>query len=457
MDDSATTARAWEVSIPNVLPAAPGDIAVEAMSRMLEMHLGSRLAFDGHLDSATLCRATRLLLDVEPVLGCWLEVKALSARWVRCARLNEESYFTTVETDDPDAEYAAFHGIPFESKGPRLAVRLVRSPGGDEVCIRFDHGAGDGWSAMEVTHLLAETYSRLLADPDYAPEPRLTPRPTHDDVWQALTDDQREAAQDSIPFRGQQWRGRTYSGPGAGFEVRTSTLPTELVAAVREYAHQRNGTVNDAIVASLLRSMASFCPVGRNSRPGVSVSADTRRLVPDGRFDRICLLATTQTVEIEYRDGESFEQTLQHVTEAVRPHKECLWSISGNVSGIGKAPTAPIALNGLFRTVTALMRILHLVAPVTMNLGPFDETRLVFGDLRPVSAYASGVIPRYAGFPLTISSYRGAVTLWAGFRQERIAPDLIERCLDGMSRELVDATQAPALAKPALPADSRTR
>lgn len=440
LDGSATAAHASEVGILGVLPAAPGDIAVEAMSRMLEMHLGSRIAFAGRLDPVTLSRATRLLLDLEPVLGCYLEVKALSARWVRCAHLNEESYFSMVETDDSDAEYTAFHGTPFDSNGPRLVVRLLRSPGGDDVCIRFDHGAGDGWSAMEVTHLLAEIYSRLLGDPDYVPEPRLAPRPTHDDVWHALTDEQRAAAEGSMPFKGQRWKARKHPASGTGFNIRTSTLSAELVAAVRKYAHDRNGTVNDAIVAALVRSIAASCPVGKGIRPSMSISADTRRFVPSGRFDRICLLATTQTVEIDYQDGESFEDTLEHVTEAVSPHKECLWNISGNLSGTGNASTTPIAMNAMFSAITSLMRMLRLIAPVTMNLGPFDESRLVFGELHPASAYASGVIPRYAGYPLTISSYRGAVTLWAGFREELMAPELIERCLNGMLQELMDAT-----------------
>ena len=428
--------KASESAIPARFPATGGDIIGAAMSPMLEMVLGSRLTFAERLDPRVLARAVRLLLDLEPVLGCWYDEKLRGAEWVRCPDVDESPVFTTMDSDDRERDSAAFHAIPFDPKGPRLAVLHLRSQHQDDVCVRFDHVAGDGWSAKEVTHLLAETYSRLLDDPHYAPAPRLTPRPSHVDVWNALTDEQREAAATVPRMTGSRWRMKMPRGRGNAFTARTLVLEPKRVGAVRAYAHARGATVNEALLAALVRSAASMFPVPEGVRPGVSVSADPRRLAPDASTNRIAMLATTQTVMIDCREGETFDETLQHVVEGIKPWRDCLWSI-----GTGRSPWTPMpaATRALFGFLATMMRTFHLAGLVTMNIGPFDEERLAFGDVRPTSAIATGPIPKFGGFPATISSYRDELTIWMGIRERNISAELVERCLDGINEQLAVA------------------
>jgi len=428
-------------SLPERIPAAFGDVVSDAMDPMLEMVLGSRLTFDERLNPDVMARATRLLLDLEPVLGCWWDETSRGADWVRCTDLDEQVVFSVADSDDPDRDAADFHGTPFELKGPRLAVLLLRSPDRDDLCVRFDHDAGDGWSAMEVTHLLAETYGRLLDDPGYAPTPRTAPRPTHDDVWAALTDEQRRTATDDPPpmMNASQWRARTYPGEGNALSVRTLELGSERVAEIREYAHARGGTVNDALVAALLRSVESIHPQRAGLKPGVSISADTRRFAQGEHLKRPANIATTQTVRFDYRSGEAFDQTLEHVIDGLRPYKEHLWSIHSTSPGKGPSP---MAWRAIMRFSAAMIRATHAATMLSMNLGPFDERRLVFGHARPTAALGTGPIARFAGFPLLISYYRGGLTLWTGCRENRLAPELVERYLAGIDGELESAVRA---------------
>lgn len=427
-------------SIPDLLPATAGDIAAAAMDPMFEMVLGSRLTFAEFLDVDVLARATRLLLDLEPVLGCWFDAGLRSARWVRCANLDASPPFAMVETDDADRSAADFHATPFEDRGPRIAVLLLRSVGHDDLCVRFDHVAGDGWSAKEVTHLLAETYTRLLEDPEWVPAPRLSQRPTHSEVWQALSDEQRAAAA-GVPRPGaSQWSMKTRRGSGDRLNVRTLTLGPERVAALRAYVHARGGTVNEALVTALVRSAASMYPPRKGVRPGVTISADPRRFAHGTNLDRISVIATTQTVQMDYLDGETFDQTLQHVIDGVRPWRESLWGIAtGAKAG---APPAPGLLRAFFGFLATMMHLMHVGGLVTMNIGAFDPERLAFGEAHPVSAVGTGPIPRFGGFPALISSYEDALTLWMGFRGRSIAPELVERHLDGIDRQLADALQS---------------
>jgi NRPS condensation-like uncharacterized protein len=428
-------------SIPERFPAAFGDIVSDAMDPMLEMVLGSRLRFADRLDPDVLARAARLLLDLEPVLGCWWDESFRGADWVRCADLDDRAVFEMAASDDPDRDSATFHGMPFDPKGPRLAVLLLRSTDHDDLCVRFDHRAGDGWSAMEVTHLLAETYTRVLDDPGYAPSPRATPRPTGEDVWAALTDEQRRAATDDPPpmMNASQWMMKARRGRSRALSVRTLTLAPERVAAIREYAHARGGTVNDALLTALLRTVDSVHPQKSWLKPGVSISADTRRFARGEHLRRPANIATTQTVRFDYRSGETFDQTLRHVIDGVRPYKEHLWSV--RPAEPDKAPS-PMACRAIFRFSAAMIRATRAAALLSMNLGPFEEKRLVFGRACPTAAIGTGPVARFAGFPLLVSYYRGALTVWTGCRENRLAPELVERYMAGIDSELEGAVRS---------------
>ena len=142
---------------------------------------------------------------------------------------------------------------------------------------------------------------------------------------------------------------------------------------------------------------------------------------------------------MDHRHGETFDETLQHVIDAVRPWRESLWSIAASAKP-GPAP-APVLMRAFFGLLATMMRTMHFAGLVTMNIGAFDEERLAFGEARPVSAVGTGPIPRFGGFPALISSYRGSLTLWMGFRERTIARELVERYLDGIDQQLAGALQ----------------
>ncbi|MDO8964785.1 MAG: hypothetical protein Q7W30_09890 [Coriobacteriia bacterium] len=417
--------------------AAPGDIMVDSMDPLMETVLGSRLTFVERLDPRTLARASLLLVDLEPVLGCWLDKRPRSADWVRCEGLDERAVFSMAISEDPDRDSSEFHGNPFDPTGPRFAVLLLRSHDRDDLCVRFDHAAGDGWSAREVTHLLADVYSRLLDDPGYVPPPRTAPRPDHSDVWAALTEEQRRAAANPLSItNASRWTMKAQPGSGDRLAVRTLTLSAERVVALREYAHARGGTVNDALVSALVRAVESHNPQRPGLKPGVSISADTRRFAKEPGLERLPIIATTQTVMIEFRHGESFDETLKHVIEAVKPYKDSLWSV-GSIAN--ETLPSPRTWRAIFWFAATALRLTRAAAMVTMNVGPFDDRRLAFGSAHPEAAIVTGPIERFAGFPLLISYYRGALTLWTGFRERYIAPDLVERRLAAIDDQLAKA------------------
>ena len=428
-------------AIPPRIPVASGDLATAMLRGMANLVLGCRLTFDEHLDADVLSRATRLILDIEPVLGCWFDEGFLSAEWVRCSDLDGAEYFSVVETDDPDRDAAAFHGNRFEPRGPRLAVRLLRSADHDDMCVRMDHLVGDGWSTKKVAYMLAETYSKLLADTTCDPAPNLTPRPSGPDLWDALTPEQQKAAEagnviPEIP----KWRlGPFHPGSGAGLRIQRMTLGPDEFTAMKSYGKARSATVNDMVLTGMLRALASVWPPAPNATPIISVTSNLRLLVDQPRFDRVCGLSGVVSVSIDHNDGDDFDGTLRRTIEGVRPHRDSLWGAKSLNSSPGR----------WYRLLGAVMAVLTRAtlgngkfAPMLVNIGVIDDAQLGFGAATPVSAHICGSMPLGAGFGATVSTYRDNLTVWMGNFEEHIAPEMVEGVLARMGEELRTTTIA---------------
>lgn len=412
------------------------DLGTSALDPLLQLVLGCRMAFATRLDADTLARATRMILDVEPVLGCWLRESALRGEWVRCDGLDERQSLQVVETDDPDGQGTAFHSKPFDPRGPRVEVVLLRTPEGDEVCVKLDHVAGDGWSMKEVACLLAETYSRLVADPTWTPEPDLTPRPTTADVWKALSPDQREAAKHAPGLPKFEWKTSPEPGRGDGLGLRSLSLPPQRFGALRDHGKARGATVHEVLVASLLRATAALFPPPSEAVLPVSMSANLRLLVDQPSLRRISNISSTNFVGIGYEDGEVFDQTLQRVVEAVRSWKEALWG----VRALRKMSLPPFLMRTMFAGMGRRLVQDGVFVPTIMNIGVLDEGRLTFADAAPTAAHILGPIPKLGGIASTVSTYAGTLTVSLGANAHDVDPTLLEKTLDVMDQELLAAT-----------------
>ena len=253
-------------TIPSRIPVASGDLSTAMLRGMGYLVLGSRLTFDDRLDVAVLSRAVRLMLDAEPVLGCWFKERLLNAHWQRCADLDSSAYASAVDSQDPDVDAERFHGEPFPAQGPRLAVRLLRSAAHDDLCLKVDHLVADGWATKNLTYMLADYYSRLLEDPSFTPTPDLTPRPSGGDLWAMLTPEQRAAASRAeMRPAPPKWRIPVSRGSGSALHIRRLTLDPCELASLKAYGKARGATVSDMLLTALLRSFAHLAPQERGA------------------------------------------------------------------------------------------------------------------------------------------------------------------------------------------------
>ena len=69
---------------------------------------------------------------------------------------------------------------------------------------------------------------------------------------------------------------------------------------------------------------------------------------------------------MDFRHGETFDETLQHVIEAVQPYKDTLWNV---LSTSDDKPPSPRTWRAIFWFAATALRVSHAAAMVTMNVG----------------------------------------------------------------------------------------
>jgi len=127
-----------DVRIPATIPAEFVDrtVCVGAEIGYYRLELGGIVRFDDRLDEARLRRATRLLLDAEPVLGCRFEADAVPPVFRRLDELDPAQLLEVRDSDDPAAAAGAFVARPFDPKtDPQVRVMLLHGPDSDTLAV----------------------------------------------------------------------------------------------------------------------------------------------------------------------------------------------------------------------------------------------------------------------------------------------------------------------------------
>jgi NRPS condensation-like uncharacterized protein len=417
--------------IPATLPASGTDVAVSITRAVTRQRIGVRLAFDGRLDEARLKRALRLTLDAEPVLGCSLEI-GRRAVWRRIEDLDAVVPFSVVESDDPDAEMVRFQAEEVPDAGPQAAVLLLRTPDHDELGIKVSHVPVDGQGAKRYAYLLAETYSRLAADPGYAPTPNTAARPTATDVWGNLSAEQRKAAKDAKSWAMPNWPAPADTGAGS-LTYRDLAVSPERFRALKAYGKQRHATVNEVMLALYFRALVRAFDPPPGTPLALMSTADLRRYIPDADAAPIGMLSISGPLGIRRVDGEPFEGTLRRVREAMD-----VWE--GQCYGAGPAYNAE-KLSGLpYAVVRAILGLSFKLGqkgktyPYFTNIGILDEEQLSFAGTTPTAGGMYGPASMGASPVATISTYHDTLTVSMGCTDD----DASKRVSDEVLRLLDD-------------------
>jgi NRPS condensation-like uncharacterized protein len=363
------------------------------------------LRFEVGPDEEVLKKAVTLSIEAIPILGTRYVAGARPC-WTSLDPQDSGRAFVMAQTE---VEFESFVASRVdESLGPQVMVcALKASP--SAVAFKMNHMVCDGTGFKQYLYLLAEIYSRLMADSEYRPN--------------AITGDrsmrcvlQRIAIGAKLKSLFLQRKENNLAGGSRfplsdGGEVRpfilTRKLGVERTAALIDRGRQKGATLNDVVLSAYYRCLFKRLALSPGAGLQIPVMVDMRRYLDDGgEFTSLTNLASTAMTQLEYRPEEHFEGTLRRVKAMMDRKKARSIGLNGFIK-----------INLIFqifgdRIANHLLRsILKNPLLCMTNLGVLDSARICFGELHPYDAFLCGSIKYKPYFQLAMSSYRGQLTL----------------------------------------------
>ena len=438
------------IDSPDHLAAPFFDTAVAGMADAFVSQIHLVMDYDRTFDAARTARATRLLLDAEPVLGCLYQPRFFKPFWSPLPpdRLNAEPVFRFMVDDAPNEDGAAkaFLG---ESLNPRtelpIKILLLRRGHADRLIIKVDHQVTDAGGLKYLGRRLADIYNRLETDPAYRPEPNDSPR------------DQGRIYKPYLPHRIPALAARYARDLKAVFcPVGNLTFPmgpdktgppvfvlhrfdTGRVERAGLFAARHGATINDLAAAAMFRALASFVKWNGRRTLRLVGTVDLRRYLPAGHGQSVSNLSGWYFLNLGTDLGKDIVETIVKVKEQTAFLKNDYMGLGFNLFGYMILRPLPYAIRTWYMNMNIRMfnRIGNM-PPTLTNMGRIDHKSLCFRPAEVTDAFllVPPTTPPVLGMGL--SGCRGALTLSSGVFKSAVPIDDIKELFDRFDRELPD-------------------
>ena len=408
-----------------------------------EMMIQIEMDFNSRLDVTRLEKALDVTLDAEPILGCRLVERWWRPQWERLGKNEREVLIITEDT----AVYEKFkHASINTYEGPQLKACLLHSAQGDRLLMKVAHEVADASGVRQIACIASSIYSRLAHEPQYHPVPNVNGDRS---TWQVL----RHVPWHAYPTIVYNYF-RLYMIPVC-FPIVTAQLPivedndrtlqftsrdipVDMSKRMIEYGRQRNGTLNDIILASYFHAIAAASNWNRRSQLRLRVTVDLRRFKPDSNGNGICNLSGMEVIDLGTDLNDDFNHTLKRISSFMHRRK-ATW--------IGINDYAVLAPTTVFLPHEVMRKVIHFgvqssikvkQAPyVFTNMGAIEPGEVTF-DVPPIEARFLPPVNYPPHIIFCFSSYKGSLNVAAGTWP--CSREHVDRCLDGMVKILTSLT-----------------
>lgn len=433
-----------------VLETMPTEFQERFAAAGLDLNLGCHitlvLSLPTRLDPDRLARAARLLVDAEPILGCWLDAAAATPVWRPHAAPDAVAWMETSACPDWDAAVTLAVGTAEPSDGRNMIVRLLSLPGHDALAVAVNHAAADGAGAIECVYQLAALYTALASGTAV----RLPPNPASRDSFEWMKSFKfrhklRTMRRDLQDLR----RART---PALTAPLATSFAawcdhararpayaerridPTEL-AAIDQLAAAHGTTRFGVLIAGMGRAFAAFAPAPPGTPFRLMLATNLRRFTPPARRPAIRNLSAVASILFDPAPHAPFTETL---AAAAKEAERVAWGLSGAMNPIAIALLRLISGNKKRALVKkmAAQQMTKNGAPAFSNIGRLNETRLRFDDATPDHVVVLG-----GAFPMPLMliigvEYRRTLTLAVAFQTDSLPKARAQAFLDDIVAQI---------------------
>ena len=421
--------------IPRYFRAQYTDRFMNSVRGTGEVMIQMELEFDSRLDIDRLIKALDLTLDAEPILGCRLVKRWWRPYW---ERLDAGIRNVLAITEDARA-YERFKNAPIDPCiGPQIKACLLRTPDRDHLLIKVAHEVADASAVKQIVKIVSSTYSSLAYDPEYRHKPNIDGDRS---IWQVL----RHVPWHAYPTILYDYY-RVYTIPclfpfasihlpvvaddDRTLEYINRTVNEDLLKYLIEYGRQRDGTLNDILIATFLHAITAVSDWDHKSQLRLRLTVDLRRFMPDGNGGGICNLGGMEVINLGTDINDDFDYTLKRISSFMKQRKARWIGINDY---IGLAPLTVFFPHRLTEKLLllAMQSVMNLgMDPyVFANMGAIEQKDITF-DMPPVEARLLPAVDYPPHIIICFSSYNRSLTISAG--SWPCTKKQLERCLDEM-------------------------
>ena len=395
------------------------------------------LSFPGYLDADILKKAILLSMLSHPVLGCRFIEDPDVPHWELRDDLEHLRFVTLVETDDVDRSVHGFVDLSVDSyRDPQIQALLIRSPSHDTLCLKVNHACCDGGGFKHYLPILASLYTKVSQDPSYRPVVTSLSRRDHAQVLERFTLQQ---VKDSWEHSGETSPSTIRPFPFSSFDsqrpafVKACIAPEQSLRVIR-YARSKGVTVNDILLAAFYRALFKETGIADSMTASIDISIDMRRYA--AKAEALCNLTGFMTPTIEQKIGDSFEKTLNDLSQMIKGFKK-------HMPGVNLLLLGDVLMSMGFEVYRWWMlrrwevsQEIKKAKTVFSNIGVIGEEGLRFGPQEAAAAYMIGPAMKAPGSLITITTYKNTITLAIAFYEPAISRTLVERFLDDMVQDI---------------------
>jgi NRPS condensation-like uncharacterized protein len=426
---------------PYIMPANGHDIYnYVARYGLGNYQIQAVMKLDGKIDYNKLVKAVRLSVDEEPVFGCRF-IESEPPYWKRLDNIDQTEFCSFEETSDPDEVVQRFLESPLDmDRDPMVKVKLIRSEPDDTICIKINHACCDGTGTKEYIQLISKIYSFIEDDSNiFIPKPKKRSRVDQDRLFSGMGISDpiaewvpgSEITRATWPFP---WKQAPQSEENRMMVRRCSR---EQLDRIKNYSKYRGVTINDLVLTAYYRAMTKMEKPSYCGNMEISVTIDLRRYLPDNKTDAIRNFSGSEITSIDLMPDETFDETLSRIAPVMKKIKE---NRGGLQSAIGLERVEKMALCetlAYYKNVSQWSYCCsNKCAPVLSNLGIIADSLIKFGKVDVKDLYIVPPVVRPPGLLLMVCTYNGIMTLSAGFYENTVRREDIEKLLDGIFDEL---------------------
>ena len=406
------------------------------------------LEFNGRLDTKRLEKSLRLCLDAEPVLGCRFVPRWFMPHWIRLPQqtldagtlLDESEGDENTRQDRLDRFLA--EGLD-RMTGPQLKALLLRGERGDRLAVKVNHQVVDAGGTKELGALIARIYRKLGEDADYRPPVNLGSRSLRQifgtfSLFRLLRIFRRniqENIDNTFPTRSLTFSTNTVPSTVRKFVFRR--FSEDRVRALSEYVKQRHATLNDLLVAAMLRAYAEVLDWNGTDMLRIVNTVDLRRYLPSGQTEALCNLSCFFFVNLKRDLGKDLDETMLRVKAQIDAVKDDNIGLPFLLGGYLMSLPYPFGLAKIILRKMMAMGSKHQNFPLaTTNLGPIDPQTLCFGDVDILHAVIVVPAAHPPYFVVGVSGFGDTLTLSAGFHEPAMTVEKVNALYDRIEKQL---------------------